>query len=208
MQIIDISLPIYPGMVTWPRDAGVTIEPVRQIAEGANANTSSISFGSHAGTHVDAPRHFIEGAGAIDEVPLDVFYGPARVVEVTPSGTAITAADFEGVGLAGAERVLVKTGNSGLWGKDAFDESFAGIDEEGARWLVEHGVRLVALDYLSIAPYGNSRPTHLELLGNGCIIVEGVDLRGVAPGEYTLCCFPLRIRGGDGAPARAVLIRE
>jgi len=207
MQLIDISLPIHPGMIIWPRDAGVTIEPVRRIAEGANANTSSLSFGSHTGTHVDAPRHFIEGAAGIDEVPLDVFFGPARVVEIEPEGTAITAGDFERAGVAGAERVLVKTRNSGLWEKGSFDEGFAGIDAEGGRWLVAHGVRLVALDYLSIAPYGNSRPTHLELLGNGCIIVEGVDLRGVEPGDYTLCCFPLRIRGGDGAPARAVLIR-
>jgi arylformamidase len=210
MRLHDISVKISPQMVTWPGDPPVTLERVRHISEGANANVSRLACGVHTGTHVDAPVHFIEGERGTDTLALDVLIGPAYVAEI-PGLEPINDHMLEQAGIpAGTERLLLKTDNSQYWekGLNTFQEQFASIDADGAVWLVQHGVKLVGVDYLSVAPYKHSRPTHVTLLSAGVVIVEGMDLHHIEPGHYTLYCLPLRLVGSDGAPARAVLIEE
>jgi arylformamidase len=209
VEIFDISVPIHPAMHVWRGDPSVVIERVSSMDEGAHDNVSRIDFGAHAGTHVDAPLHFIADGAGIDRVPLDALIGPALVVDTTHFDRHLDAAALDALGTPpGTDRVLFKTTNSQLWASDRFETGFIGVTEDGARWLVERGVRLVGIDYLSIAPYGDSVPTHRVLLGAGVAILEGTDLRGVEPGAYELICAPLRIVDADGAPARAVLVRR
>jgi arylformamidase len=199
MTIIDISVPVRTGMVTYPGDPEVRLERVKAIADGESANISKLDLGVHSGTHVDAPLHFIDGADGADELPLDVLNGPCQVVEAA-------ALDESAVGAVpeGAERVLFKTPNSELWAQDTFPERFEQLDGAAARALVERGVRLVGVDYLSVG----DEDAHRVLLGAGVVPVEGLDLRGVEPGSYELYCLPLRLVGSDGAPARAILVRR
>lgn len=208
-EIIDISAPIHPGMHVWPGDPPVAIERTSSMADGAHDNVSRLDLGAHAGTHVDAPVHFIADAAGVDRVPLDALVGPAVVVDATAVDRHLDAGVLGGLEIPeGTERVLLKTPNSELWASDRFEAGFLGVTDDGARWLVERGVRLVGIDYLSIAPYGDSVSTHRALLGAGVAILEGTDLRGVEPGAYELICAPLRIVDADGAPARALLVRR
>jgi arylformamidase len=209
VEIIDISVPIRPGMHVWPDDPPVVLERISSMADGAHANVSRLDFGVHAGTHIDAPIHFLaDGVGA-DLVPLGALIGPAVVVDATAVDRHLDANVLQALAIPeGTERVLLRTRNSELWASDRFEAGFLGVTEDGARWLVERGVRLVGIDYLSIAPFGDSVPTHRALLGGGVAVLEGTDLRGVEPGAYELVCAPLRIVGADGAPARAVLVRR
>ena len=199
MEIIDISVPIREGMVTYPGDPVVHMERAASIADGDVVNLTRMDFGLHSGTHVDAPVHFIDGASGIDRAPLDALVGPCEVAEVPDLGR-------ESVALApeGAERVLFKTPNSELWARDDFADQFARLEGPAATLLVERRVRLVGVDYLSIG----DEAAHHALLVGGVVPVEGLDLRGVEPGEYELICLPIRVVGADGAPARAVLLRR
>jgi arylformamidase len=199
MQIIDVSVPLRTGMVTYPGDPEFRLELVKAIADGEPANVSKLDLGVHTGTHVDAPNHFIEGAAGADELPLDVLNGPCEVVEVAALDESAAAAVPEG-----NERVLFKTPNSELWAQHTFPKSFERLDGAAAKALVERGVRLVGVDYLSV---GNE-DAHHALLGAGVVPLEGLDLRGVEPGSYELHCLPLRLVGSDGAPARAILIKR
>jgi arylformamidase len=221
-RIWDISLPIAGGMLAWPGDPPVSVAPAARISAGAVANVSELRLGSHTGTHIDPPSHFLDGAPAADQVPLDALIGDCTVVEIRRSAGTIDPADLEAADLGGATRVLFKTGNSALWtySEPAFPAAYASLSAEGAAWLVRHGVRLVGIDFLSIeAPGGGGGeaaaaaggseppyPVHRALLGAGVVIVEGLDLSAVEPGPYRLICLPLRLAGGDGAPARAVLL--
>jgi arylformamidase len=198
MEIFDISVPVQPGMVTYPGDPTVKLERVSAIADGAVANISRLDFGVHTGTHVDAPLHFIDGAPGTEQLPLDVLVGPARVIEAT-------SLDAEGLAQAElTERVLFKTSNSELWSRDEFAHDFVSLEEDGARLLVDRGVRLIGIDYLSVGDEG----AHHVLLEAGVVAIEGLDLRGVDPGEYQLVCAPLKLVGSDGAPARVFLLRQ
>lgn len=200
-EIIDISIPVRPGMVTYPGDPTVTLERVVSIAEGGVVNLSRLDFGVHSGTHVDAPVHFIDGAAGAESLPLDVLIGPVRVLDLT-AAERLDASAFEGVELR--ERVLLKTRNSELWERDTFADEFLALTEDGARALIDAGVRLVGIDYLSIG----DEAAHQALLGAGVVAIEGLDLRAVEPGEYRLVCAPLKLVGSDGAPARTLLIRD
>ena len=200
MEIIDVSVPVRPGMVTYPGDPTVTLERVASLANGDVVNLSRLDFGVHSGTHVDAPVHFIDGAAAAETLPLDLLVGPARVLDLT-AAERLDAAAFDGVELR--ERVLLKTRNSELWARDSFAEDFLALTEDGARALVDGGVRLVGIDYLSIGDEG----AHRALLGAGVVAIEGLDLLEVEPGEYELICAPLKLVGSDGAPARVLLRR-
>jgi arylformamidase len=200
-EIIDISVSIRPGMVTYPGDPTVTLERVVSIADGGVVNLSRLDFGVHSGTHVDAPVHFIDGAPAAETLPLDVLIGPARVLDLT-GADRLDASAVDGIELA--ERVLLKTRNSELWERHTFAEEFLALTGDAARHLIDGGVRLVGIDYLSIG----DEAAHQALLGAGIVAIEGLDLRGVEPGEYQLVCAPLKLVGSDGAPARAVLIRN
>ena len=200
MEIFDVSVPIRPGMITYPGDPQVQTERVVSIEHGDIANLTRIDFGVHTGTHVDAPLHFIDQSAGADALPLEVFLGPCEVVDATGADAEI-GPELVPVGV---ERVLFKTRNSELWGQAAFDEGFVRIGLAAAQRLVESGVRLVGVDYLSVG----EPETHRTLLGAGIAAVEGLDLRGIDPGSYSLACLPLRIVDSDGAPARAVLFRD
>jgi len=203
VEIIDVSVPVGPGMVTYPGDPPVVLERVSSIADGAGYNLSRLDFGVHSGTHVDAPLHFVDGAASAGMLPLDVLIGPALVVDATAAEGSLGGADLGSVP-DGVERVLLKTRNSELWARESFSPEFVSLDAEGARVLVDRGVRLVGIDYLSIG----DEDAHHVLLEAGVIAIEGLDLRGVDPGEYQLICAPPKLVGAEGAPARTVLIRR
>jgi arylformamidase len=205
VQIIDISLPIRPGMIVYEGDPEVHLERATSIADGATANISRLDFGVHTGTHVDAPVHFIEGAGGTDALPLDVLVGDAYVVDATEVEGALDQAALERLALPErAERLILKTQNSKLWDLDEFSHDFMRLTGDAARFLLTRGVRLVGIDYLSVG----DEEAHVELLRAGVVPLEGLDLRHVEPGPYRLVCLPLHLVGADGAPARAVLIRD
>jgi arylformamidase len=202
----DITLPIREGMITYPGSPETTLRPHNRIAHGDDANVTELRFGSHTGTHLDAAHHFIDGGQTVDQLPLDVLIGPARVAEMPDDVTAIGAAELQAAEVEGAERVLLKTRNGRLLGRDEFSEDFAHITGEGAAWLVDAGVRLVGIDYLSVEAFDAEEPAaHRTLLEREVIVVEGLDLREVPVGDYELLCLPLKAAGIDGAPVRAVL---
>ena len=204
MEILDVSIPIRTRMPIWPGNAGVAMRRVEAIADGAVANVSAVDLGAHTGTHVDAPNHFLEGEPGVDTVALEPLIGDAVVVDATAVKKTVGAAAVAALGVpAGTDRVLLKTRNSQLWERDEFSDDIVALDESGARALLDLGVRLIGIDYLSIGDPG----AHRVLLGARTAVVEGLDLRAVAPGPYRLICLPLKLVGSDGGPARAVLLR-
>lgn len=211
-RIYDISLPISPRLLVWPGDPEVEVRSASRIAEGDAANVSRLSFSSHTGTHIDPQHHFIDGAAAVDQLPLEALVGQASVVDLSGCPGNIGSEELEGLGLESAvTRVLLKTKNSELWDSmpSTFPNDYTSLTPEGAEWMVERGMVLVGIDFLGIEARGAAgHPTHKTLLQAGVVIVEGLDLSSVAPGDYRLACLPLRIEGGDGAPARAILIED
>jgi arylformamidase len=208
MRIYDLTIGISPGLPVWPGDPPVTLERVKKIAEGANANVSHLACGVHTGTHVDAPVHFIDGAPGIDSLSLKVLTGRVYVIDLRKA-TVLDAATLEASAIPPrTRRILFKTRNSALWSRQEkeFQTDFVAVEASGAEWLVRKGVQLVGVDYLSVAPYGNSRPTHRILLEAGVAVVEGLNLTQVTQGRYTLYCLPLKLMGCDGAPARVILV--
>lgn len=205
----DITLPISAGMVTWPGDPNVVLERVNKIEEGANANVSKVAMSVHTGTHVDAPYHFLQEGKTVEALDLDILIGQTWVVELPEDCKTITAEVIEKAGIAaGTKRVLFKTRNSNIWvrGEKTFQTDFVGIPLDGAQALVKLGLKLVGIDYLSISPYKNSRPTHEALLKAGLVVVEGLDLSRVPAGCYQMVCLPLKLQGSDGAPTRVILM--
>ena len=199
-------MPIWPGMIVFEGDPPVHIERKLSIADGGVCNVSVLDIGAHTGTHIDSPLHFIDGAPGTDSIPLDALMGPALVVDATGQQGTITAADVAAWALpAGETRLLLKTPNSRRLDEAAFDRTFQALDVSAAAALVARGTRLIANDYLSIAPFDDPKDTHVTLLRAGVVILEGVDLRGVEPGRYELLCLPIRLVDCDGAPCRALL---
>jgi arylformamidase len=210
MRIYDVSVPISATTPIYPGDPGVEISQWAALAQGDAANVSLLRFGAHTATHVDAPAHFIEGAAKVDAMPLDALVGKARVILIPDDVDAITSSHLSAQDTEGATRVLFKTRNSAFWSKasDGFRQNFTYLTPDAARVLVQSGVRLVGMDYLSVEKFQAERhETHEILLSNGVVIVEGLDLREVSANDYELICLPLKISGGtgDGAPARAIL---
>ena len=211
MTIYDISVPIAPGETpVYEGDPGIEVGSWAAISRGDAANVSVLNFGAHTGTHVDAPAHFIEGAPGVTSLPLDALVGEALVIAVPADVSAIEEGHVEELSPGGAARVLFKTRNSAFWEnpRGQFREDFTYVSPGAARALVSRGVRLVGIDYLSVEEFGSKEfETHRVLLSGGVVILEGLDLRAVAPGRYELICLPLKIAAGsgDGAPARAVL---
>jgi len=205
MKLFDITRPIYDGMVVYEGDPRVVVRRVASVTAGACANVSEVHLGTHTGTHVDPPLHFLVGAPGVDELPLDILIGPARVHELAVRGY-IDAVGLRGVDLSACPRLLFKTRTADGRDAHASPATSAGLSAEAARALVGAGVRLVGLDGASIDPPGAvGFPAHRTLLDAGIIILEGLDLSAVPPGDYELLCLPLKILGGDGAPARVVL---
>lgn len=210
MKIHDVSVPIRDGGLIYPGNPAIHIQLQQAIAKGAGANVSQVDFGSHTGTHVDAARHFFDDGAGVDEIPLDVLIGPATVISFGGDVRAVTRGDLEKHDLAGVERLLLHTRNSSyLTQEPSFHQDYTYLAPDGAEHLVALGVKLVGIDYLSIEQFhsGHHR-THLTLLRAGIVIVEALNLDGIADGSYELCCLPLRLAGCDGAPARAVLIER
>jgi arylformamidase len=209
-RIIDISLGISPAMILWPGDPPVAVEPRSRLASGDHANVSELRLGSHTGTHVDPPFHFIDGAPTVDALALDALVGPCVVADLRGVERDVGPTELDEARIPdAAERVLLRTRNSELWarGEVSFPDDYVAVTPEGARWLASHDLLLVGTDFLSIERRGApGHPTHVVLLQSGVVIVEGLDLSAVEPGSYTLACLPLKVVGGDGAPARAVLI--
>jgi len=208
MKLIDVSVPLDANLPTYPGNTPYTLEAIKRIARGQSSNVSTLHLSAHSGTHVDAPRHFFDEAPGAEGIPLEMLVGRARVVEVT-SRRGVDAEDLAGTDLSEEIRVLIKTSNSRLWGSPEFHQDYAGITEAGARYLVEHGIKLVGVDYLSVEEFKKpGAPAHHVLLGGGVIVVEGLNLRDVEAGVYELFCLPLPVVGSDGAPARVVLRRS
>ncbi|HEY0350010.1 MAG TPA: cyclase family protein [Pyrinomonadaceae bacterium] len=207
MKIYDITVPIRSAMPVYEGDPGVKIDPWSAFAKGDSSNVSILNFGAHTGTHVDAPAHFIEGARRIDALSLDVLIGRARVLRVPDDVSEIDPKFINRCDLGGIERMLFHTRNSTFW-NEGFRKDFTHLLPEAAQLLVDQGIKLVGIDYLSIEKFhsGHHR-THLTLLSNNVVIVEGLNLSEVPEGDYELICLPLKIAegAGDGAPARAVL---
>lgn len=208
MKIYDVTVPITEQIPVYEGDPSVEIKIKLSIKDGDAANVSQICMGLHTGTHVDAPNHFIESTRRVEDLDLEKLIGKCRVVEFSDDVSAIEAKHVEE--LNGVERVLFKTKNSQFWNdfSQGFRKDFAYIEPEAAQVLVEKGVKLVGIDYLSVENFDAETPeTHIILLEKEVIILEGLDLRAVPPGEYELICLPIKFAGGagDGAPARTVL---
>jgi arylformamidase len=203
-DLIDITVPLRDGMVHYDGNPAVRLKRAQSIAAGDGANVTRLDFGAHSGTHVDAPLHFLDdGAGAAD-LPLEPLLGPAVVVDALAVEKTLDEDAMRKLMIPfGAERILFKTRNSKLWSSDEFTRDFVRLDGSGACYLIERGVRLVGIDYLSIGDHA----AHVAFLTAGVVVVEGLDLGSVDPGQYRLICLPLRVVGSDGAPARAVLER-
>ena len=204
MKIYDISLTLSPESIRWVTAQPLELIERKRMSRGDTNNSSSLHTSVHAGTHVDAPFHFLADGMTVESLPLETFIGPARVCAAEP-GTHITAADVAKAGLQGETRVLFKTRNSMLLKKGVYDPSFAPFSVDGAEALVGLGVKLVGLDYLSAAAATEQVPVHRAFLDHNVILLEGVDLSEVPPGRYELFCPPVKLAGSDGAPCRAVL---
>lgn len=206
MRRIDISMPLFAGMPSFPGDPLFSTRTVRTLDRGDPYNLSELILGSHAGTHVDPPVHFVRGGATVDQIDLEALNGPCRVVDVDPRADSVRADDVLGLP-AGTARVLFRTRNSPRWEHSlTFFPDYVGLRPDAAKALLARNVRLVGIDALSVEndPSG-SFPVHRALLGHGTLILEGILLAAAGAGEYSLDCLPLRVRAGDGGPARAML---
>jgi arylformamidase len=207
-RFLDVSVLLARGMPAYPGNPEFDMTPVKRVANGDSSNTSRLAMGTHTGTHVDAPRHFFDDKPGAEALPLELLIGRARVIDLPHRG-GITDAHLRAAGLREDLRVLLKTPNSALWNSsEGFHTDYTYLSEGGAKFLVDQGVKVVGVDYLSVEQFKKpGAPAHRALLGNGLIIIEGLNLSDADAGQYEMYCLPLRIAGGDGAPARVVLKR-
>lgn len=204
-KFIDVTVPLSAELATFPGDPPFQIDATHRKGGGDSYNVARITLGTHAGTHVDAPFHFIEGGATVDELALEILIGKVRVVDLLGKDS-VERADLEALDLREDLRVLIKTRNSGLLRQQAFQEDYVYLSPDAATYLAQVGIKLVGFDYLSIEKLGSrDYAAHVALLEAGVVIVEGLDLSEVEPGEYDMVCLPLRIAGADGSPARVVL---
>ena len=212
MEIIDVTRTVDPKMLKWPDDTEPpSQEFVSRTDNGDPATVSEWKMSSHTGTHMDARMHFIPGGWTMESLDLSRSVGPCRVVDLTHVEGHVGRADLEAAEVAGQVRLLLKTRNSdwGLMQREEFEEGYSAISREAAEYLVEIGVETIGVDYLSVEPFEDGEfNTHHTLLGADVVILEGLVLTEVEPGEYFLACLPLKLAGSDGSPARAILIRD
>jgi arylformamidase len=205
MPILDISVSLRAEMPSWPGSAGCTLSRVLDQGHGDDVTASVLHMDVHCGTHFDAPLHLIPSGGSVEEVDLESCIGPAYVADMRGIHE-IGPAELRQQVPPDVRRLLLKTDNSALWERPQFVHDFAALTPDGAQWVADQGMCLVANDYLSVQLYGGDPRTHTILMGAGVVILEGVDLRNVTPGAYHLVSLPLRLSGAEGAPARAVLL--
>jgi len=206
-RLIDISLPISECLPVWPDSCGVRVIREKALEEGADSNVTRLDSDVHAGTHVEGSLHFFPNGKSIDDIPLDVFIGPAVVAHL-PEADRVGADELEQLDLpANTIRLLLRTKNSEMWSSlnKQFNEDYVGVTKDGAEWIVENGIRLVGMDYLSVAKYTDAVETHRILLSDEVTILEGLNLSDAMAGRYELICLPLRLAGAEAAPARVVL---
>jgi arylformamidase len=210
MKIYDVSVPISARTPTYPGDPGIDISQWLSLDKGDPANVTALYFGAHTGTHIDAPAHFIRDGTPVSLLKLETLVGEVRVIEMPTDVLEITETLIDSYCPAGSTRVLFKTRNSEFWNETngEFHSDYSYISPGAARRLVANGIQLVGIDYLSVEGFQSENfETHEVLLGNGVIIVEGLDLRDINEGVYELICLPIKVAGGtgDGAPARVIL---
>ena len=204
-KFIDVTVPLSAALPTFPGDPPFQIDVTHRMEGGDSYNVARLTLGTHAGTHVDAPFHFIKGGATVDELALEILIGKVRVVDLGGKDS-VERADLEALDLREDLRVLIKTRNSGLLRQKAFQEDYVWLSPDAATYLAQVGIKLVGFDYLSIEKLGSrDYAAHVALLEAGVVIVEGLDLSEIEPGEYDMVCLPLRIAGADGSPARVVL---
>jgi arylformamidase len=205
MKLYDITLTISESIITWPRDPKVSIQKTRLISKGNSCNVSELKFGSHCGTHIDAPYHFEENGIKIDQIPPDYLIGDVTVFNIK-NKEKIDLEDIKSLKLKDINRVIFKTINSTYWKLPEFKSDFVYLTKEAAQYLVDSSIKLVGIDYLSIEKYGNKgADTHHTLLKKGIVVIEGLDLSEVEAGNYELIALPLKIKDCDGSPARVIL---
>lgn len=210
MKIFDITLDLKPGMILYPGSPEFRIEQHASIIKGGSTNSSLLIMGTHTGTHVDAPAHIFDGLGGVECLPDESLIGPCQVVYL-PFNRHIEVADLKPLKWKGVLRVLFRTPNSDRWaaGDDQgqFHEQFVALTGEAAKFLVGAGLKLVGVDGLSVDRFkSGNHPAHSALLEGGVTIVEGLNLAGIAAGDYELFCGPLKLAGADGAPSRVFLV--
>lgn len=210
-MLVDISVPLHPGLPHWPRQAAFGRDVTSSVNRGDRSTVSTLTVGAHGGTHFDAPVHFVKGGATAEALDLEACVGPAYVADMSHVEGHIRGEDLEAAGIPeGTVRLLSRTRNSGWSGDSAFREDFCAYDASGAEWVVSRGIRLLGIDYLSIEPFGSGdkgNPTHRTLLEAGIVVLEGLDLAHAEQGEWELIALPLRVVDGDGAPGRAILRR-
>jgi len=207
-KYIDISVPVSPSLPCWPGSPAIQFERSLDLEKGDIATDTTVHFSVHTGTHIDAPLHFLQGGKSVDQITLETLIGPVYVAEVPAQVEVITVDVLKDLALpAGVQRLLLKTRNSLLWssGSDKFDPDFVALTAEAAQWLVDRGVTVIGIDYLSIQRFTDGPETHQILLGANVVVIEGLDLSHVEPGNYELFCLPLKLEGVEGAPARVIL---
>ncbi len=201
----DVTLTISETLVTWPTDPTVSIQKTRLISQGDSCNVSELKFGSHCGTHIDAPYHFEQNGIKIDQIPLDYLIGKVTVFAIK-NKEKIDLDDVKSLKLKDKKRLIFKTINSTYWKLSEFKRDFVYVTKEAAQYLVDSDVKLVGIDYLSIEKFGNKcADTHHIFLRNRVVIIEGLDLTNIETGDYELIALPLKIKDGDGSPARVIL---
>ncbi|MCC6483722.1 MAG: cyclase family protein [Armatimonadetes bacterium] len=206
---VDASVPLGPGTPVWPTDPPVELQRISSIRNGDSCNLTHARFSAHAGTHLDAPCHFVDCDEGVDTLNLDTLIGPAYVLDLAQHRGAIEANDLQNT--PECQRLILRTSNTtrGLMRIRDFTRDYAHIGESGARWLVERGIRLIGVDYLSIEGFNTgSHTVHDIVLGARVIAVEGLDLTDVGGGWWKMICLPAKFAGADGSPARVVFERE
>jgi len=195
-------------MIVWPGDPQVQMHRISNIEAGDTSNVTQITMSCHTGTHVDAPDHFLNNGKTVENLSLDLLIGRVYVLHLPDVDTITASVLMDAEIPPRTRRLLFKTRNSEIWAKGGqdFQTDFVGLSVDAAELLVDRNVRLVGIDYLSIAPFKMGKPVHTILLDAGVVVIEGLDLSQVSQGRYTLHCLPLKLGGAEGAPTRAVLV--
>ena len=208
-EMIDITVPLESDMPVWPGCTGIRITPTMRLEDGDSANISEMDCNLHTGTHVDAPRHFLQNGATVEQLPLELLVGPVFVAYL-PEAVDVKPGDLTGLNLPpNGTRLLLRTRNSQLWAAKTTDfrEDFVALTSEAAQWIVDRRIRLIGIDYLSVQRFGDGSITHEILLGADTVVLEGLNLSNVQPGFYELICLPLKLVDVEAAPARAILRR-